>query len=878
MWILRNIYNNQEKCVRIIEDKIYRVGRKESDLHAGGNDCSISRHHAEICLVTKDGEEFVQAQDKGSRYGTYVNNNIQPVDFTMKSSDNTNSKMEPNTVALLKHGDKIRFGLQWHIWFVYKYSYVVSSSKLDPALTTQLKQTLEEMKIPFQSEWNSSCTHLTMSGIVVTPKVVSTLASTKHIVTPNFWTDLSQVLTTSSGWYPKEENYLPPVIEQAAKYENVSFLPNPQRQSLFAGLKFVALSQQQMKYLEQCVTLAGGTIVNMNRVSFTKKELLDEKTIVLIKSSLHVESQQTQVNNVVNRIKDLFAQKEKRLVDESELGYAIMFASRESACNPYVAFTPPQSNSQTQQSQNTTVQQDSHVFSVSMITTQKTPRSTRKRERSPPASPERRNKKTSLAPLSEVPESETNEDAPATGGRREVVETLELAHSEEMMTFRDTQRVQSEVYELEDVENKVDNNGNKDEIDGDATGAHQAMQSVREKEIKKSDKQKSKKSLVTNNDSSEDELENLFTKCQNVINKKLVQSRKEVSNDAGRGEIVSSKEHAKDKKRNMLRSDIDNSSTELSDRTNDQSKLNTDDSIFNKPTRAIQSVPHKTKNNSISSVPSSNREENNTKSSANTNQTNATSTGRMPARSNLTKPSAFSNRSLACDSDDNEEDNVFGTTSTSLRGNTTLANSTRGNTLATNTTRCNNTLWNRTQKDTGLLTSTTMRIGDDDEDNVFGAPTIVKKVIDTTQFQTMQDTHTVESISSRTTMGSEGPVEGLRTLASQRSIGGGRKRLMEDEAVESFRVDGHNVEVQSLQDRGLLREDEGKYESLDDNCCVISVPFRLKKIPVSPRLENRKVFKKQLHPGRINKSRISPISFYPVFANILDDIKLESCT
>ncbi|KAL1456101.1 hypothetical protein WDU94_000854 [Cyamophila willieti] len=846
MWILRNFHNNEEKCVKIKQDKIYRVGRKESDLQTGGNDCSISRHHAEICLVIKDGEEFIQVQDKGSRYGTYVNNNIQPVDFTMKSSDNTNCKMDPSTVVLLKHGDKIRFGLQWHIWFIYKYTYVVSSSKLDPTLTTHLKQTLEEMNIPFQSEWTSSCTHLTMSGIVVTPKVVSTLASNKHIVTPNFWTDLSQVLTTGSGWYPKEENYLPPVIEQAAKYETVSFLPNPQRQSLFAGLKFVALSQQQMKYLEQCVTLAGGTIVNMNREKFTKSELLDEHTIVLIKSSLHVESQQTQVNTVVDRLKALFAKTNKRLIDESELGYAIMFASRESACNPYVPFTPPQSNSQSQKSQNSTVQQDSHVFSVSMITTQKTPRTARKRDRSPSKSPERRSKRiastsTSLASLSEVPESETNEDVPVSG-RREVVETLELAHSEEMMTFRDTERMQSEVYELEDVENQVDNNGNEDEVDGDATGAHQSR--VCEKQIKKPDKPMSKKSLLIDNDSSEDELENLFAKCQNVINKKSVLSRKEASNDSGREDNLSSK--AKEK-RSVLGSDMDDSNTEMNDGSNDRSKLNTDDSIFNKPT---QSLSNKTKNNAINSLPSRDRGKHNSKQSANTNQTNTSlsSTSRM----NITKPSALSNRSLACDSDD-EDDNVFGTTATSLRGNTTL----------TNTTRASNTLWNRTQKDTGQ-TLPTMRIGDDDEDNVFGAPTIVKKKLtDTTRFQ---DTHPVESMNSRTTMGTE------------RSTGGGRKRLMEDEVVECFRMTEDNAEVLSLQDRGLLREDDdGKYESLDENCCVISVPFRLKKVPVSPQLQNRKVFKKQSLPNRVNRSRMSPISFFPVFGNVLDEIKLESC-
>lgn len=50
--------------------------------------------------------------------------------------------------------------------------------------------------------------------------------------------------------------------------------------------------------------VSGGTIMNMmSKQSFAKKDLLDDKTIVLTKSSLHVESQQTQVNNVVEKLK-----------------------------------------------------------------------------------------------------------------------------------------------------------------------------------------------------------------------------------------------------------------------------------------------------------------------------------------------------------------------------------------------------------------------------------------------------------------------------------------------------------------------------------------------------------------------------------------------
>lgn len=94
---------------------------------------------------------------------------------------------------------------------------------------------------------------------------------------------------------------------------------------------------------------------------------------------------------------------------------------------------------------------------------------------------------------------------------------------------------------------------------------------------------------------------------------------------------------------------------------------------------------------------------------------------------------------------------------------------------------------------------------DDDDDNVFGAPKLERKAFaDTSHLHTMKSTlgrlHTEtspgESMDSRTTMGSE------------RGRVGGRKRLMEEEEGENYRTDQERREILSLQDRGLLREDE----------------------------------------------------------------------
>ncbi|KAI5729238.1 hypothetical protein M8J76_000531 [Diaphorina citri] len=828
----------RKKTFRLIEGKTYRVGRKDSDLCLGGDDCSISRNHAEITLITKDGELVLQVQDKGSRYGTYINNNIQPIDFTKKSSDNTNNRMEPNSVAILKTGDKIRFGLQWHIWFVYKYTYVVTSSKLDPAVTSQLKDLLQDMSIPYHNDWTDASTHLTMSGIVVTPKVVSALASVKHIVTPAFWSSLSKVLTSGSGWYPKEEDYVPPVVEQAAKYESVSFLPNPKRRCLFQGLKFVAMSQQQMKYLEQCVTLAGGTIMNMmSKQSFAKKDLLDDKTIVLTKSSLHVESQQTQVNNVVEKLKQLFAKTNKRLVDESELGYAIMFASRESACNPYVPFNPPQSNSQANDTRNSTsTQQDSHVFSVSMITTQKTPKLSRKRGRSPLSS-ERESKK--LVTDSATLTQKIPRDNPAS---EDFAQSEVIAHSGEIMTFHDTDviqptnKVESEVYELED--------NSPDEVDADNSRHKQAP-----------------RRRYMENDSSEDELENLFSKCQRMIKTKTTPSRIEPTN------ILSDKVNNMDKdtlveKTNLVRTvhDPDISDRSSTAKTKSKSKAvdETDDSIFNRPTSSVHSIQSRLVN---------------AKTNARNNRTlDSLSYTCLPSTSKqsgleLQKSFNTSTRSVlnstgksefGVDSDE-EEYNIFENTTTSLRKGTSVTTS-------------NASLWNKTQdnviKDVCLDES--------EEDNIFGAPTIAKKCfVDASRFQTeLAGQQNGESMESRTTLGSPGKgTQKANGYASE--IKGGRKRLMEEDSpVENFRAD---QEAESLQDRGLLRDEED-YKVSDSNCCVISVPFRLKNIPASPRLENRKIFKKQALPGRLNRTHREPITFSPVFANVLNDIKLENCT
>lgn len=326
-----------------------------------------------------------------------------------------------------------------------------------------------------------------------------------------------------------------------------------------------------------------------------------------------------------------------------------------------------------------------------MITTQKTPKLTgKKRERSPSSSSERESKRIHSTAL--APNTQTDSEVSHSSEKREVKETLELDHSGEMMTFRDTNvieeqsemEVQSEVYELEDVHDKQ-------EVSRDLGNSNTTNKATRRLNDTETSTQRKSRAKRFENDSSEDELENLFSKCQSVIKNITVTKTTNKENNDIEKQNAANNDKGRTSVRDSNRINATDSNTEMSDRSGKSKGFDeTDDSVFNKPTSSVKSWLTKAKGNVKDTSDTVAKEREN---GAMLGRKNTPS----KARSN-TKSNNITNRSLHADSDEEEE--VFGTCA---RG----ANSTFG-TSRLNSTRGNNSLWNRTQ--TGVTAAPAFRL------------------------------------------------------------------------------------------------------------------------------------------------------------------------
>lgn len=308
-------------------------------------------------------------------------------------------------------------------------------------------------------------------------------------------------------------------------------------------------------------------------------------------------------------------------------------------------------------------------------------------------------------------------------------------HSEEMMTFRDTQKTKSGTFDsdLDDVEivpstgemegyvhSNVTSKVVKD-TDGSNTSSGTSEKNSK-LEVGRGRSQRSRSSQSSgntnkrrdDNDSSEDELENMFSKCQKMIRNKTSITE---STNFGSG-----------------------SSTNLESRSSLIEE--TRESVFHKPTASVQS-----------GLPLKNKDGNKKLSSGGSldswvSRDKVPKTLKRDTSSTLNNSSSFTGKQNSANTtnklnssrfDTNEDEEDLFEHSTLSRRHSNMNNSvagmsttTRGNTLG-NTSGRSNSLWNRNQS---------CLPDDEDEDNVFGAPMNTKPLSRRTQV----DTDTVTGI------------------------------------------------------------------------------------------------------------------------------------
>jgi len=271
----------------------YTVGRTKSNIMMFEGDNSVELTcHAVIRVFIRENAQpgdrpGVVLEDKKSKYGTWVNPGTRGKEMSIRECKKIQSgenvaRRQLSKPTDLQDDDVVQFG---HLNFVTRLRWVelnVISSMLRSKETKQVNDYLAEFAgKKIQPGWTSSTTHLVMSSIRLSPKVLNCLAGGVPIVTPDFFRDFVSAMTTKQA-VPDPENYVPSVSpddsEMMLRQPGVDLRLNPERKTLFAGVEFVLMTDSQRREIEQPIALAGGSTS-----TWTSKVDLNSDNVILVK-------------------------------------------------------------------------------------------------------------------------------------------------------------------------------------------------------------------------------------------------------------------------------------------------------------------------------------------------------------------------------------------------------------------------------------------------------------------------------------------------------------------------------------------------------------------------------------------------------------------
>lgn len=314
MWILSPLLPGGETHY-LVYSKEYVVGRKNCDILLP-NDQSISRAHAHLTAT----DQTLTLKD-ASKYGTFVNS----------------QRLTANTPVNLNSGDNVTFGVFDSKFSVEHQSPVVCSSCLDNDGKASLTQALLAVGGKLVNSWSQNSTHLVMPSTKVTVKTICALLCCRPIVKPEFFSELSRAAQQKLP-PPKAESFIPELDEPSLNKEDVNLRANPVRQQLFTGKTFVFLSAKQLKRLSAAVTFGGGSSQMLEEGSLPRDLLESPQTCVIDATATSSQALlSSSATEWANSVKNIVQRKGLRVIPESEIGLAAIYASCDRHCNPRVA-------------------------------------------------------------------------------------------------------------------------------------------------------------------------------------------------------------------------------------------------------------------------------------------------------------------------------------------------------------------------------------------------------------------------------------------------------------------------------------------------------------------------------------------------------------
>lgn len=322
----------------------YRIGCQDCDIQIQDNE-TVSRLHARLSIHVPEtsppgARPEVLLEDLSSKYGTFLNGAILNPNTSLEDVKSGAAGRQLSKPTRLKDNDRILFGLLRDPIFRLKWwSLEVTSSMLKDK--TRVNSWLNTISpgTRIQSNWSDNTTHLIMSSIFLSIKVVNCLAKGVPIVTPEYFRDCSSACASRQP-LPEAGAYVPPVSEADSESQlrapGISFAINTARSKLFAGKTFVFLLEEQMKELGVPIRLAGGSCLMVNTTTTMEPDLLARPGHLLVKPKLKAGASQTQ-SEQLSGLSQVLVYLERRAlapVPSLEVYLAIVYCDTQRFCNP----------------------------------------------------------------------------------------------------------------------------------------------------------------------------------------------------------------------------------------------------------------------------------------------------------------------------------------------------------------------------------------------------------------------------------------------------------------------------------------------------------------------------------------------------------------
>lgn len=295
--------------------KKYTVGRlRDSDLSLS-DDISVSREHAVIYRSSSG----VRVEDKGSKYGVFINEGID-----------TNTEVPKNTTVDIHAGNIIRFGRSDNTFRLENIDINVCTSAMSSEENDKLIKQLKIVDGQLHSVWSTECTHLVMTNVTITVKVLQSLAHGVPIVSPDYFDAYIKCATEHQPELPDVKKFIPIVVEPYLMKDSKMMEVHLERQRLFQNKIFVFMVKRHMEKFEPIITLAAGKCINMEEAKVRKNILLKSEYIPV----QYTASNNSQCSSDIEKITEYIQSNDRRLINESEISLSIIHRDIDRFCNP----------------------------------------------------------------------------------------------------------------------------------------------------------------------------------------------------------------------------------------------------------------------------------------------------------------------------------------------------------------------------------------------------------------------------------------------------------------------------------------------------------------------------------------------------------------